>query len=263
MEKLRHLQLVVLEIAKDMDALCKEHGIEYYLGGGGAIGAIRHKGYIPWDDDLDFLMTYDNYEKFISVCRVHLDKEKYYLALDTTGTKCLKIKLKGTKVIEKGKRNVDNDTCNIFLDVFRLDKAPTEVWKQRIQYYFSKLYVAYTLSKGDYIAPTRTKQLIMGIAKILHIGCIRRFVLHQIEKYNARNDTDVYGCFWGITRFHNTFTRKEIYGKPLYVSFEDTFLPVPERYDEYLTQFFGNYMQLPPVEKRVAPHIESVDFGNY
>ena len=73
----RHLQLVILSIAKDIDRLCRENGITYYLVGGSAIGAIRHQGFIPWDDDLDIIMDAKNYERFISTCRQKLDKEKY------------------------------------------------------------------------------------------------------------------------------------------------------------------------------------------
>ena len=70
MNELRHLQLVVLNIAKDIDRLCRENGIQYYLGGGGAIGAARHQGFIPWDDDLDFLMPYEEFERFVQICKM-------------------------------------------------------------------------------------------------------------------------------------------------------------------------------------------------
>ncbi len=77
MTELRHLQLVILGIMKDLDELCMSNGIEYYLLGGSAIGAIRHQGFIPWDDDLDIMMTANNYERFLDVCRTQLDKNKY------------------------------------------------------------------------------------------------------------------------------------------------------------------------------------------
>ena len=68
MTDLQHLQKVILDITKYIDQLCKENGIEYYLEGGTCIGAIRHKGFIPWDDDLDIIMDSENYDKFIKVC---------------------------------------------------------------------------------------------------------------------------------------------------------------------------------------------------
>ena len=77
MTELRHLQLVIMQIMKDIDDICRRNNIDYYLNGGSAIGAIRHKGFIPWDDDLDIMMTFDNYERFIKACREQLDPEKY------------------------------------------------------------------------------------------------------------------------------------------------------------------------------------------
>jgi len=75
----KDLQLKMLEIIKYMDKLCKKHDIEYYLIYGSALGAVRHKGFIPWDDDMDVGMTYENYKKFIDVCEKELDTSKYFL----------------------------------------------------------------------------------------------------------------------------------------------------------------------------------------
>ena len=69
MSDLKHLQSVILMIAKDVDKLCRKNNIKYFLLGGSAIGAIRHKGFIPWDDDLDIVMDDENYEKFINICK--------------------------------------------------------------------------------------------------------------------------------------------------------------------------------------------------
>lgn len=261
MKYLRHLQIVVLNIAKDIDKLCRENGIEYYLGGGGAIGAIRHRGYIPWDDDLDFLMTYDNYKRFTTVCKEKLSQEKYLIEENCNGLPCLKIRLVGTTIKEKGKS--DGPYNQIFLDVFRLEKAPDSVWQQKKQYFFSKIWVAYMLGKHGYKPSTKFKQGLMILSKLLYLPFVKCYVRRAIFKYNQGMSDNVYACLWGTTRFANSFTRKEIYGKPFYVQFEDTQLPVPEQYDEYLTQFFGNYMQLPPMEKRITPHIMTVDFGKY
>lgn len=74
MKELRHLQKVILSITKYIDQLCRENYIRYFLLGGSAIGAVRHKGFIPWDDDLDIVMDAENYNKFIEVCREKLDK---------------------------------------------------------------------------------------------------------------------------------------------------------------------------------------------
>lgn len=265
MNQLEHLQKVVLSIAKDLDQLCKDNNIEYYLGGGGAIGAIRHQGFIPWDDDLDFLMTNANYVKFIKICKEKLDPEKYYIqeGLVDWPMPFTKIRLKGTYIEEyEGYLNKEGNN-GIFVDIFKLDNLSDNKLMMTWQYICSKIFLSYCLSKRTYTSANLKKRIILMLSSPLNIGFIRKFILNQIERYNIYSTANFYGCFWGRTRLKNSITHKEIYGTPLYVKFEDTYLPVPEKYHEYLTQFFGNYMQLPPENQRVALHVTKVDFGKY
>ena len=145
MDELRHLQLVVMNIAKDVDKLCRENNIHYYLGGGGAIGAVRHHGFIPWDDDLDFLMPYEEYERFVKICKEKLDLNKYEIDQDLNNwaIPMLKIRLKGTYIEEKEKSIEEGKCQGIFLDVFRLEHSPESNFWKHIQYYASKLWIAY------------------------------------------------------------------------------------------------------------------------
>lgn len=100
------------------------------------------------------------------------------------------------------------------------------------------------------------------LAMPLNISFIRKGVVAFIDRFN-KTECKRLGFFYGRTRFRNAITSKSIYGKPQYVPFEDTELPVPEHYHEYLTQMFGDYMKLPPVEQRKGLHLISVDFGKY
>lgn len=122
MTELQHLQKVLLSMAKDIDALCKKNGIEYYLLGGSCIGAIRHKGFIPWDDDLDICMTRPNYEKFLEVCRAQLDESNYVLqeGLRDWPLNFSKIRLRGTFLHELEDDYADSGMHGIFVDVFAL-----------------------------------------------------------------------------------------------------------------------------------------------
>lgn len=264
MDDLRHLQLVVLSIAKDVDKLCRENCIHYYLGGGGAIGTVRHKGFIPWDDDLDFLMPYEEFERFVQVCKEKLDRNKYEIDQDMHSWALpeLKIRLKGTYIEEKG-RVVEEGKCQgIFIDVFRLEHSPKSNFWRHIQYYASKLWIANHHKHTGYETDDVRKKLMIKMASMLDFSLIRSVVKWTIFRWNKK-EVETLGCLWGITRFKNTFTAYSIYGTPKYLPFEDTEFPLPEHYHEYLTQFFGNYMQLPPEEKRVAPHISKIDFGIY
>lgn len=264
MTDLRHLQLVLLGIVKDIDELCKKNGIEYYLLGGSALGAIRHNGFIPWDDDLDIIMDHKHYEKFLSVCREQLDPEKYYIqeALVDWPMLFSKIRLKGTFFEEPGAYGTDKEKRGIFLDVFKLDNAPSGTLAKKWQYLCGKYVLCYCLLQRGYAEASLKKKLLMWSAMPLKIKPLRKFFLRQLTKYNQQ-ETKEYGTFGERYRYNATFYKKELFGTPLYVPFEDTMLPVPEKYDEMLTQLFGDYMTPPPVKEQVGWHLQNVDFGKY
>lgn len=265
MDTLKHLQSVILDIMKDIDKLCVKHGIEYYLLGGSAIGAIRHKGFIPWDDDLDIIMTDENYIRFIKVCKSELDERKYAMqeGLVDWPLNFSKIRLKGTELIEhEAYKTSENISNGIYVDVFKLDNAPSGRLARRWQYLCAKFHLSYLMSERTYSSATWQKKALMSLSRALAFRPLRKFVTGQVTKYNGKN-TGCLAFLYGRTRFSTSFTEKAIYGKPLRVPFEDTFLPVPEHYHEYLTQMFGDYMKLPPAEQQKGLHLISVDFGKY
>ena len=125
---LRRLQLTILEILKDIDSICKENNIEYYIAYGTALGAVRHGGFIPWDDDIDICMTREAYDRFLEVMPNAMP-EKYDL-LDIKNTNkysmCFaKVSKKGTKFKEKV-GTAEGYEQGIFVDVFPLDYAPDD-----------------------------------------------------------------------------------------------------------------------------------------
>lgn len=265
MTDLEHLQFIILSIIKDIDTLCRKNEIEYYLLGGSCIGAIRHKGFIPWDDDLDIIMTRKNYEKFINVCRTQLDSSKYLLQEGLTDwpLNFTKIRLKGTVLHElEDDYTTSDDKRGIYVDVFYLENVADNAVAAIIQYVFAKYYLCYQLAGRGYKNATLYKKLMMVLSVPMRLGLIRKFVIRQATRYNKKQ-TSRYGFFYGRTRFRTAITPKYIYGTPKYVQFEDTQLPVPEYYHEYLTQMFGDYMQLPPENQRKGLHLISVDFGEY
>ena len=107
----RKLQLRILDIVKDVDKICRENDIDYYILYGSALGAIRHQGFIPWDDDFDIGMTFDNYVKFLEICEKKLDKNKYYVQTPEKEKNYYlsfsKIRDIRTTLIEEGNENID------------------------------------------------------------------------------------------------------------------------------------------------------------
>ena len=264
MSDLKHLQSVILMIAKDVDELCRKHNIKYFLLGGSAIGAIRHKGFIPWDDDLDIVMDNENYEKFITVCRKELDAEKYYIqeAFVNWPLGFTKIKLKETSFQEPGQYINSDGECGIFLDVFKLENAPSSKFAQRWQYLCAKYLLCYCLLERGWPEVSGMKKLMMLAAYPVKFGFIRKFLKYQVGKWNKMNTGS--RLFWtGRYRYNKSFYNKEIFSEAVYVPFEDTMLPVPRGYDQWLSQIFGDYMTPPPMKEQVGLHLQGVDFGKY
>jgi lipopolysaccharide cholinephosphotransferase len=265
MHDIKHLQNVILMIAKDIDVLCQKHGIEYYLLGGSALGAKRHQGFIPWDDDIDIVMTPDNYYRFLELCRTDLDSNKYYVqeGLVDWPEDFSKIKLKGTKIEEIGEWATSDDKKGIFVDVFRLDNGATTTLGRIWQFFCGKLWLAHLMNVKGYKSVGFSRKAMTYMSKLLYLKPLENFFRHQYIKHNKKETTPYYADILGRTRWHNAFIPRTVYGRPTYVKFEDTMLPVQQDVHRYLEISFGDYMQLPPVEKRVGLHTISVDFGKY
>ncbi|MDE5886614.1 MAG: LicD family protein [Muribaculaceae bacterium] len=262
---LKHLQKVLLKVMRHIDELCRKHNITYYLNGGNAIGAIRHNGFIPWDDDLDIMMTSSNYKKFLSICRKELDPEIWYIQeawVDWPG--CFtKIRLRNTFLEDIGEWNgIPMKNRGIFIDVFEIVNAPKSKSLKILQYIGAKMLNSYALLHKEYKTDSLLKKMAIKCSKIMKNQRIFNFVKSFVYRYNKK-ETQEYGNFFGMSRFHNAFYNKEVFGEPVYHQYEDTLLPVPTDYDLYLTKAFGDYMQLPPVEQQKPAHSLHVDFGPY
>lgn len=266
MNTLKHLQQVILSILVDIDDLCKKNDIRYYLAYGSALGAIRHKGFIPWDEDIDIIMDNENYEKFILCARNQLDSNKYYVeeGLVDWPMPFSKIKLRGTIFAE-----IEGySTCGengIFVDVFKMDAVPNGWLASHWQYVCAKYYLCYALSERTFKSAALRKKILMWLSFPLKWKILRTFVLQQVTKYNNKKSCDYFGCFYTRYRYKNSVIPKVMYGNPVMVHFEETMMPVPEKWDDYLTYIYGDYMTPPPVEKQVGLHLDgmNIDFGPY
>ena len=264
-QDLKHLQSVLLNMMKEIDRLCRKNNITYYLSGGNALGAIRHNGFIPWDDDFDIMMKSEDYKKFLSVCRKELDPDVWYVQ---EGGKewpdCFsKLRLKNTLIEEIGEwSGIPKENRGIFIDIFEIVNSPSSKILKMLQYMGAKLLISFSMLNMGYTADSFIKKFAISCSKIMRNRPIAKLVKKSVFKYNDKA-TKEYGNFFGTSRFHNAFYDKEVFDKPFYHSFEDIELPLPSKYDIYLTQSFGNYMELPPADKQKPAHSIHVDFGKY
>lgn len=133
-EDLRKLQMIQLEMLLEVDRICKKHNIKYCIIAGTLLGAVRHRGFIPWDDDADVAMLRTEYEKFCKVCEFELDKSRFYFQ-NHKNTKeyrwgYAKIRRVGTEFIRKGQEHLKYPS-GIFLDVFPLDNVPDNIYLRK------------------------------------------------------------------------------------------------------------------------------------
>ena len=240
----RKLQLKILDIVKDIDKLCRENNIEYYILYGSALGAIRHKGFIPWDDDFDIGMTYDNYKKFLNVCEKKLDKNKYYVQTyekeKNYYLSFAKIRDITTTLIEESNKNIDI-IRSVYVDVFPLVGVPNNKFKENIL----KINRSFMISANSNII---NNKLLSGIFKIILKIFGREKILNYTTKrcfkYKA-SESDYLVSITDGDGYTQNKLKKEVFGKPKYVPFEDTMLPVPEDADTYLKNIYGDYMKIP------------------
>ena len=256
---LRKLQLVELDILKIVDEFCKKHGIKYSLYAGTLLGAVRHGGFIPWDDDVDVFMERNEYERFLSLWQSENISGYTMQATnspDYEGINHTKIRKDGT--ILASNKEMETDTHHgIWLDVFAFDKVPTDKKKRKKFLFKAKLRLVYT--RG--FAYEKGSKLLKLISKILLIpprktqlkirNRIERQIIDKYE-YMSLASTENFKTFYPPKVIENVST----------ITFENGTYSAVSDYDKMLKIQYGDYMKLPPEEQRICKHNpEVLDFG--
>lgn len=251
----RDVQMVLLEMLKMIDKIAQQYKIPYYLVGGSALGAVRHQGFIPWDDDADIAMMRQDYERFKQILDIALPDEYHYQCFDTHKEynvliPAMKIRKKGTYVKEANVllANKCDDGDGLFIDVFIID-------------YVSENKMSDVLHRigNDLLMPVIT---FFENANINPVFLKQRFVNHAIN-YGKKNQTSSligYDLTWTFYSPLKPIVYPYDVIFPLkYVKFEDTMLPIPNQSDAYLRIEIGDtYMQYPPKKDQKPKHIVDI-----
>lgn len=271
-EKYRKIQLIELEMLNEVDRICRKHGIKYYLCGGTLLGAVRHSGFIPWDDDLDIFFPRKDYIKFAEIVQKELPDTMFYQDWHNEFDypyNFAKIRMNGTKFCQNEIQHLDMHH-GIFIDIFPLDSVPADE-KERTAY-LTKVTRLKTLMAIRYMSFKKNGSL-RSIPECIAIAFSRLFFskrkIHNkldrlIMKYDYQ-DTGLYGQETGMDALKEVYPVKW-FSKQGSISFEGKEFPCTENkyIDEYMTFFYGDYMTPPPDEKKCQVHDTTyIDFGDY
>jgi len=257
MEKLRQLQLCELHILKDVVAFCNKRNIKYYLIGGTLLGAVRHEGFIPWDDDIDIGMMRSDYETFLNEFG-NAFPNKYFVQNKDTDKKVMpsftKIRWHGTRFIEKSTEHMDIHK-GIFIDIFPLDNIPErDSFILEIRYRIFKFYQILSLFKSGYRPKEKNMKnvlysIILKLLSIISYNSINNYSLRFMKRY-INCDTNYVSSFASGYNYKKQRMSKDIYGQGVELLFEGDLFRCPSKYSEYLEKLFGDYMKLPDIDKR-------------
>ena len=268
-EVLKHLQEVELMILKDVIEVLDKHNLKYYTIAGSAIGAVRHGGFIPWDDDIDIAMFREDYDKAIPILEKELSEkynvfelnkdENYFFAIT-------KVSLKGTKLVEHHLSNFNLD-LGIFIDIFPMDKIPKSDFLGKVHHaMFKFIYTIVINSHVKIFTDSFIKRTVhyglYYLLKILPVSLNKwKKLLHNVMTHYSKDQSGRYTEFDTICGFI-AFT-KDDFEPSVKFKFEDMEVVLPKNYDKLLKKVYGDYMELPPVEKRYNHAPDLIDFGKY
>lgn len=267
------VQEIEYEMLVEFDRVCKILHIPYQLTHGTLLGAVRHKDFIPWDDDVDVCMLRADFDRFVKECSKLLD-DKYFLQTAKTDPKSVvqfaKIRMNGT-VYENGVDNLADSHTGIWIDIFPMDKIKPGTINEKIQYFeVAVLYALITSTIKNRVVLCRTfwkrqlRKFFYSLMQIVPKSFIEQRLYRVMTRYE-KEDVDYVSCYAnGVGWNYYGYIRKlDGFYDVIYMTFHKAMFPVPGNYDEILTKVYGEYMKLPAAVKRKPHHgVTKVAIGN-
>ena len=229
---------IILGIAKEFHRICVKNNIPYYLAYGSMLGAVRHRGFIPWDDDLDVYVP----RKYFGQLRKFIERDlsSHYVLRDNKDIpqlwgEILKLEDNRTVVVE------GNFEHGVFMDIFPLD------YNDNSKSFFSRNQTVRRLLKLDHVSKRQSKSMKTIVAK-LFCSFLGRTIFVKLIKFFVKKKGSYLTSYSGY--YMNELFESSVIGTPVLYPFCDTQLYGVEHPEAYLTTLYGDYMQLPPVEQR-------------
>lgn len=260
-EQFRRIQLIQLEMLLEFRRICRLYDIHYSLDGGTLLGAVRHKGFIPWDPDIDVIMLREDYELFFRAAQMELDTERFFLQEYRTDKYYRwgysRLRRNNTEFIRAGQEHMKFRT-GIFMDIMIVDNVP-DVWIGR----WVNNLMCFIIRKGLWSESGRLNAKTFAGRKICRLMSFipANFwfeLRHKIYSHNNKKRTELIRRMTGVYPSRCRYgTKRDYYDHFTKLEFEGYYFDAFSEYDRYLRDVYGDYMVLPPIEKRVS-HIPAV-----
>ena len=275
-EEYRSYQLSQMELLLEVDRISKLIGIQYYLIGGTLLGAVRHKGFIPWDADIDIAMVRKDYEVFLEYC-ANAASERYFCETYKTEKNHTSphavIKIKGTHIRYRDEMGVSShykpQYDGIYLDIFPLDEPPKDpVLQERQAKRIKRLKRVIELKQariyGNQTAAWKriAKKTVQIALSPISLCRLNKMLDNEMMRYNGCGSEHLVSMASHYS-YRKQYMEKEVYGTPQPIVFEGFAFSAPQKIDYYLTRIYGDYMKLPPADKQYVDLelIKEIDYG--
>ena len=258
------MKQILLDMLVELDRFCEANDVRYYLAGGTLLGAVRHKGFIPWDDDIDVTMPRKDYERFIRIYQP-ADPAKHYSVISMTSND--QYYLQFAKLIADNtvlEEPVDSDLkLGIYLDIFPLDNLGNDYETAKKLFDHTGINRKKIILKNLIWLKQRPlyQNLIIAAGKAFLFQS-RRSILEQLDRDSRIYEGDEFTKYIGVavsgSYGHAEILPSEWYEDYVKLPFEGHEFHAPKGYKEFLSQIYGDYMKLPPADKQISRHTYSV-----
>ncbi len=261
---MEHIQLhqqhqkALLSLLREFDRICEKLQIPYVLFAGTLLGAVRHEGFIPWDDDLDVLMLRSDYDRFLAEAEKEMDQQTFFLQKEFTPHWPMffsKLRLNNTTCLEKFHPKDPAMHQGVYMDIFPCDDARDSRFGRKLQFFASKVVIAKALDRRGYATDSKKKKLFMALCRLLPQKIFLRFV-----KKGREGGETVHSFLGGASGYVKNVYPRCLFTQRSWLPFEGDVYPVPQEYDRLLKQLYGDYWQLPPLSQRqIKQHALLID----
>ncbi len=256
--KRRAHQLALVQMLHELDGICKKHGISYMLFAGTALGAVRHGGFIPWDDDLDVIMLRSDYDRFLAAAGEELGPE-YFLQKEFSEHWPMffsKLRKNNTACMERYIPKDPKTHQGIYIDIFPCDNLAEKNWQRKLQFYASKVVIAKSLSRRGYLTDSRKKRVFMALCRL-----IPGKPMLSLARRRSDGKSAWVHCFFGAaSRYEKSIFPRAWIAQRKELPFEDGVFPVSEYYDGLLRVLYGDYLTpTPEAQRGCKVHAEILD----